>query len=148
MTLKQQLQDDLKRAMREQDEVRRRTLRMALAAIKNKEVEVQRELDDADVAAILQKEAKQRHETLDELRQVDRPDLVAAEQAELDVLTEYLPEQLGRDEVAALARQVIDDLNATEPRQMGQVMGVLMPQLKGQADGRLVSQVVRELLSN
>jgi uncharacterized protein YqeY len=148
MTLKQQLQDDLKRAMREQDEVRKRTLRMALAAIKNKEVEIQRDLDDADVAVILQKEAKQRHETLDELRQVDRPDLVAAEQAELDVLTEYLPEQLGRDEIAALARQVIDDLNATEPRHMGQVMGVLMPQLKGQADGKLVSQVVRELLSN
>lgn len=148
MTLKQQLQDDLKRAMREQDEVRKRTLRMALAAIKNKEVEVQRELDDADVAAILQKEAKQRHETLDELRQVERPDLVAAEQAELDVLTEYLPQQLGQDEIAALARQVISDLNATGPRQMGQVMGVLMPQLKGQADGKLVSQVVRELLSN
>jgi len=148
MTLKQQLQDDLKRAMREQDEVRKRTLRMALAAIKNKEVEVQRELDDADVAAILQKEAKQRHETLDELRQVERPDLVAAEQAELDVLTEYLPRQLGQDEIAALARQVISDLNATGPRQMGQVMGVLMPQLKGQADGKLVSQVVRELLSN
>jgi uncharacterized protein YqeY len=148
MTLKQQLQDDLKRAMRERDEVRKRTLRMALAAIKNKEVEVQRELDDADVAAILQKEAKQRHETLDELRQVERPDLVAAEQAELDVLTEYLPRQLGQDEIAALARQVISDLNATGPRQMGQVMGVLMPQLKGQADGKLVSQVVRELLSN
>lgn len=148
MTLKQQLQDDLKRAMREQDEVRKRTLRMALAAIKNKEIEVQRELDDADVAAILQKEAKQRHETLDELRQVERPDLVAAEQAELDVLTEYLPQQLSQDEIAALARQVISDLNATGPRQMGQVMGVLMPQLKGQADGKLVSQVVRELLSN
>jgi hypothetical protein len=148
MTLKQQLQDDLKRAMREQDEVRKRTLRMALAAIKNKEVEVQRELDDADVAAILQKEAKQRRETLDELRQVDRPDLVSSEQAELDVLVEYLPKQLGRDEIAELARQVISDLNADGPRQMGQVMGALMPQLKGQADGKLVSQVVRELLSN
>jgi uncharacterized protein YqeY len=148
MKLKQQLQDDLKRAMREQDEVRKRTLRMALAAIKNKEVEVQRELDDADVAAILQKEAKQRHETLDELRRVDRPDLVSSEQAELDVLVEYLPRQLGRDEIAKLARQVISDLNADGPRQMGQVMGALMPQLKGQADGKLVSQVVRELLSN
>jgi len=148
MTLKQQLQDDLKRAMREHDEVRKRTLRMALAAIKNKEVEVQRELDDADVAAILQKEAKQRRETLDELHQVDRPDLVASEQAELDVLIEYLPKQLGRDEIAELARQVISDLNADGPRQMGQVMGALMPRLKGQADGKLVSQVVRELLSN
>jgi uncharacterized protein YqeY len=148
MTLKQQLQDDLKRAMREQDEVRKRTLRLALAAIKNKEVEVQRGLDDADVVAILQKEAKQRRETLDELRQVDRPDLVVSEQAELDVLIEYLPKQLGRDEIAELARQVISDLNADGPHQMGQVMGALMPQLKGQADGKLVSQVVRELLSN
>jgi uncharacterized protein YqeY len=148
MTLKQQLQDDLKRAMREQDEVRKRTLRLALAAIKNKEVEVQRGLDDADVVAILQKEAKQRRETLDELRQVDRPDLVVSEQAELDVLIEYLPKQLGRDEIAELARQVISDLNADGPHQMGRVMGALMPQLKGQADGKLVSQVVRELLSN
>jgi len=148
MTLKQRLQDDLKSAMRAKDALRKRTLRLALAEIKNREIEVRGELSDADVAAVLQKEAKQRRETLEELAQVDRPDLVASEQAELEVLTEYLPQQLGREEIADLARQVIADLGVEGPRQMGRVMGALMPQLKGQADGKLVNQVVRELLSS
>jgi len=148
MPLKQQLRDDLKRAMRAKDQVRLRTLRMALAAIKNKEVEVMGELSDADVAAILQREAKQRRETLAELEHVDRPELAEAEQAELEILTEYLPKQLGRDEIAELAGQVIAELNAEGPAQMGLVMRTMMKELKGQADGKLVNQVVRELLSN
>jgi uncharacterized protein YqeY len=148
MDLKQRLQEDLKGAMRAKDQVRLRTLRLALAAIKNREIEVRGELSDADVAAILQREAKQRRETLDELEQVDRPELAASEQAELEILTEYLPQQLGREEIADLVRQVIADLNAEGPRQMGLVMRTMMAQLKGQADGKLVSQVVRELLSD
>jgi uncharacterized protein YqeY len=148
MNLKQRLQEDLKGAMRAKDQVRLRTLRLALAAIKNREIEVRGELSDADVAAILQREAKQRRETLDELEQVDRPELAASEQAELEILTEYLPQQLGREEIADLVRQVIADLNAEGPRQMGLVMRTMMAQLKGQADGKLVSQVVRELLSD
>ncbi len=148
MSLKQRLQDDLKHAMREKDDLRKRTIRMALAEIKNKEIDARGELSDADVAAVLQKEAKRRRETLDELAQVDRPDLVASEQAELEVLVEYLPKQLSRDDIAGLARQVIAELNAEGPQQMGQVMRRLMSQLKGQADGKLVNQIVRELLSN
>ncbi len=148
MSLKQRLQDDLKHAMREKDDLRKRTIRMALAEIKNKEIDARGELSDADVAAVLQKEAKRRRETLDELVQVDRPDLVASEQAELEVLVEYLPKQLSRDDIADLARQVIAELNAEGPQQMGQVMRSLMSQLKGQADGKLVNQIVRELLSN
>jgi uncharacterized protein YqeY len=148
MPLKQRLQDDLKRAMREKDQVTKRTLRLALAAIKNEEIEVRGELSDADVAVVLQKQAKQRRETLEELLEVDRQDLMASEQAELEVLEAYLPKQLSRDEITDLARQVITDLDAVGPRQMGQVMGTLMPQLRGKADGKLVSQVVRELLTN
>jgi uncharacterized protein YqeY len=148
MTLKKQLQDDLKHAMRQKDEARKRTLRMALTVIRLQEVEVGRELEDADVLAILQKEAKKRHETLEELTRVERPELMAAEQAELAILSGYLPQQLGREEIAELARQVIADLGAEGPRQMGQVMRALMPQIKGQADGKLVNQVVRELLSS
>jgi len=147
MALKERLQEDLKQAMREKDQVRLRTLRLALAAIKNREIEVRGELSDADVAAILQREAKQRRETLDELEQVDRPGLAASEQAELEILTEYLPKQLGHEEIADLARQVIADMNAEGPQQMGLVMRTMMAELKGQADGKLVSQVVRELLS-
>lgn len=147
MTLKQQLQDDLKSAMRERDDVRKRTLRMALTEIRIKEVEVRGELTDADVLAVLQKEAKQRRETLAELDQVDRPELTASEQAELEILEEYLPQQLSREEIEDLARQIIADVNAEGPRDMGQVMRTLMPQVKGRADGKLVNQVVRELLS-
>jgi uncharacterized protein YqeY len=147
MTSKQRLQDDLKRAMRDQDEVRKRTLRLALAAIKNREIEVRGELTDEDVLAILQKEAKQRRETLDELGRTHRPDLVASEQAELAVLEEYLPQQLSRAEIEGLAAQVVIELNAEGMPDMGDVMRTLMPQVKGRADGKLVSQVVRELLS-
>jgi uncharacterized protein len=147
MTLKKQLRDDLKSAMREKDEVRKRTLRMALAEIKNREIELQKELDQADIADILHKEVKRRRETLEELTQVSRPELAASERAELEVLMAYMPKQLSRQEIADLADQVIAEMGATSPRQMGQVMGALMPQLKGQADGKLVGQVVRELLN-
>lgn len=133
--------------MRQGDEVSKRTLRLVLAAIKNAEVEAQAELSEADVLGIIQKEAKRRQETLDELAQVDRPDLVAAEEAELKVLQSYLPEQLGRDEIVQIAQQIIAQVGATSPKQMGQVMKALMPEMKGRADGKLVSQVVRELLS-
>lgn len=145
--MKNQLQKDLKTALRQGDDVRKRTLRMLLAAIKNAEIAAQSELSQADIAGIIQKEAKKRQETLAELAQLDRPDMVAAETAELEVLQGYLPEQLSRDEIAQIARQVITDLGATSPKHMGQVMGTLMPQMKGRADGKLVSQVVRELLS-
>jgi uncharacterized protein YqeY len=147
MTLKQKLQEDLTAAMRDKDEVRKRTLRLALTSIKLKEVDVGGDLSDADVLAILQKEAKQRRETLEELDQVDRPDLVAAQEAELDVLDTYLPQQLSEDELEELARRVIAEVNAEGPGDMGQVMRMLMPQVKGRADGKLVSQVVREQLS-
>jgi len=147
MTLKERLREDLTHAMRQKDAVRKRTLRMALTEIKLLEVDKGEELNDAEVDAVLQKEAKKRREMLDELTRVDRPDLEAAEQAELAVLVEYLPKQFGRDEIAELARQVIAEVGAEGPGQMGQVMRVLMPRVKGQADGKLVGQVVRELLS-
>lgn len=148
MALKEKLREDLKHAMRQKDKVRLRTLRMALAEIKFQEVEKGAELNDADVTAVLQKEAKKRREMLEELARVDRPELTAAEQAELAILIEYLPQQLGREEITELARQVIADLGAEGPRQMGLVMRTLMPQVKDQADGKLVNQVVRELLSD
>ncbi len=147
MTLKERLREDLTHAMRQKDAVRKRTLRMALTEIKLLEVDKGEELNDAEVDAVLQKEAKKRREMLDELTRVDRPDLEAAEQAELAVLVEYLPKQFGREEIAELARQVIAEVGAEGPGQMGQVMRALMPRVKGQADGKLVGQVVRELLS-
>jgi len=147
MAFKERLQDDLKTAMRNQDDVSKRALRLALAAIKNKEIDEGRELDDTEVVVILQKEVKARQETLEELTRIERPELAASQQAELELLTAYLPRQLNREEIEELARNVIVKTGAEGLGQIGQVMGQLMPQVKGQADGKLVSQVVRELLS-
>lgn len=147
MSLKQCLQDDLKKALRARDERRKSVIRLALAAITNAEIESGGDLDDADVVRVLQKQAKQRRDTIAELKDVGRLDLLAGEEAELNILEEYLPNLLSRDEIAEEARQVIAEVGATRMGQMGAVMRSLMPQLKGRADGSLVNQVVRELLS-
>ena len=147
MGLKERLQDDLKDALRARDERRKSVIRMALTVITNAEVEHGGDLDDPGVAAVLQKEARQRQDTIAELRQTDRSDLLAKEEAELAILEEYLPKLLSRDEIVAEARQVVAELGATGMGQMGPVMSALMSKLKGRVDGRLVNEVVRELLS-
>ena len=147
MSLKQQLQEDLKEALRARDERRKSVIRMALAAIVNAEVEHGGELDDAGVIAVMQKDARRRGDAISELRQVDRPGLLAAEEAELAILEEYLPRLLSREEIVEEARQVIAEVGATGMGQMGPVMRQLMAKLKGCADGRVVNAVVRELLS-
>lgn len=147
MNLKTRLQEDLKQAMRENAPVRKAALRLTLAAIKNAEIEKRGELDDAGVLAVLHTEVKRRRDTIAELEKTDRADLLAAEQAELACLLEYLPRQMSRDEIIAAAREVIAQVGASRPAQTGEVMKRLMPQLKGQADGKLVNQIVQELLS-
>jgi len=147
MSLKQKLQEDLKAALRARDERRKSVIRMALAAIVNAEVEHGGELDDADVTAVLQKQARRRQDTIAELQEANRPELLANEEAELAILEEYLPAFLTREEIAEEARQVIAEVGATGMGQMGAVMRQLMVKLKGRADGRVVNQVVRELLS-
>lgn len=153
MDLKQRLQDDLKAALRAGDERRKSVIRMALAAITNAEIEKGRqsgeiELDQDELVAVLQKQAKQRRETIEELEGVERPDLLAAEREELAILEEYLPEQLSREEIADEARKVIEEVGATGMRDMGPVMGRLMSKLKGRVDGHTVNEVVRELLTS
>jgi uncharacterized protein YqeY len=153
MPLKAQLQDDLKEALRAGDESRKRVIRMALAAITNAEIEQamksdEAELDESDVVAVVQKQAKQRAETIEELEDADRPDLLAVEREELAILEEYLPEQLSRQEIIGEARHVIEEVGASTMRDMGPVMGRLMSKLKGRADGHVVNQVVRELLTS
>ena len=153
MNLEEQLRHDLREALRSGDEQRKRVIRMALTEIRNAEIEQGRqsgetELDERDVIAVLQKQAKQRQEVIEELEQVDRPNLLAEEREELAILEEYLPEQLSRQEIVDEARKAIDEVNATSMRDMGPVMGRLMSRLKGQADGHVVNQVVRELLTS
>ena len=147
MSLKEKLSSDLREAMRLKDEVRKRTLRLVLAAITNAEVAQKRELDDPGVLAVLAKGVKQRQESVEEYRKGGRDDLVAEEEAELAVLQTYLPRQLSREEIVTRARATIEELGATGMEQMGPVMKSLMQELRGQADGKLVNQVVRELLS-
>ena len=147
MSLKDRLTDDLKQAMRQGDERRKSTIRLVRAAITNAEIERGEELSDDEVLAIIAKEAKQRRESVTEFARGGRQDLVDQEEEELQILLSYLPAQMSRDEIEIAARQVIAEVGATSMAQMGEVMRCLMPQLKGKADGSLVNQVVKEILT-
>jgi uncharacterized protein YqeY len=147
MNLKERLRQDLADAMRSGETERRDVLRLLVAAIKQEEVDQRQTLEDAQVQEVLVKQAKQRRESIADAERAGRADLVEAEERELAIIEEYLPQQMSRDEVEAAARQVIDELGVQDMKGMGQVMSRLMPQLKGQADGRVVSDVVRDLLA-
>lgn len=147
-SLRERLRDDLKAAMRARDVVRRDTIRLVEAAIKNAEIEKRgAELSDQDVQAILQRQVKQRQDSIEQYEQADRPDLADAERAEIAVIEVYLPQQMSREEIEAAARAAIDQLGATSPGDRGKVMGRLMSELRGKADGVVVNAVVGELLS-
>lgn len=147
MGLKQKLENDLKEALRNKDERRKATLRLALAAIKNAEISKGKELDESEVIGVLSKEAKLYRESAEQFAEGARDDLVAREEEDLSILMEYLPAQLSQEEIEARAREVIEEAGATSLAQMGDVMRVLMPQLKGKADGQVVSDTVKGILS-
>ena len=146
-TLKERIQAELADAMRQRDETRKSTFRMLIAAVKNAEIEHRGELDDPAVIAVIQKQAKQRRESIAEFQKANRQDLVDKESAELAILQEYLPRQAGREEIEAAARAIIAETGATSAREIGKVMPVIMKQFAGQADGRLINEVVRGLLA-
>ena len=147
MTVKSQLENDLKDALRAGDDLRKRTLRMALSAIKQTEIDKGIILDESGVMSILQKEIKSRHEAIADAERAHRQDLVDASRLEITVLEGYLPKALTPQELEDLARQVIAEAGATSPAQMGQVMKLLMPRLQGRATGDAASQVARRLLA-
>ncbi len=146
--LKAKLQAALKEAMANKDAARRDTLRLLMSALKQVEIDERKELTNDDVASILQKEAKKRRESIEEMDKAGRAALAANEQRELSLIEEFLPKQLSRAEVTALARDAIAQSGAASAKEMGKVMAVLMPKVKGLADGKLVNDVVRELLSS
>lgn len=148
MSLKEKLQQERIAAMRGGETEKRNTLGLLLAAIKQEEIDNQTTLDDKGVQALLTKQAKQRRESIADYEKAGNPEMAASEQAELAIINAYLPQQLGKDEISAIAAEIIGELGVTDAKGMGQVMGKLMPKLKGQADGRLVNEVVRELLQN
>ncbi|CAN5683992.1 GatB/YqeY domain-containing protein [soil metagenome] len=132
--------------MRERDDVRRDSLRMAVAAVYNTQKQARRELSDDEVVSVLMREIKARRETIEALEGAGRTDATAEEQAKLDIISGYLPEQLSGDELETLVGSAIDETGATSPRDMGRVMAALMPRVKGRAEGRHVSEAVaREL---
>ena len=146
--MKDQLSEDLKDAIRQRDEVRKTTVRMAMTAIKNAEVEARKPLDDQGVMAVLTKEAKQRRDSITAFKEADRQDLVDKESAELEVLEPYLPETMSRDDIIAAAKEAIVAVEATGPGDKGKVMSTLMPKLAGRADGREINEIVTELLAS
>jgi uncharacterized protein len=146
MSLKDQINNDLKEAMRSKDQQRLDTLRMLKSAVKYNEIDAGHELNDQELLAVVGKEAKQRRDSIAEYDKAGRTDLVRQEQAELAILEAYLPRQLSADEIKARARAVIADMGVTDIKGIGPVMKRLTTELKGQADGKLINQVVRDLL--
>jgi len=147
VNLTEQLQADMKTAMRDGDAERRDTLRMVISAAQVAAKDKRAPLTDEEALEIVTREVKKRRESIEAFQSADRPDLADKERAEIDILTPYLPAQLSNDEVRALVRAAIAATGATSQRDMGRVMGQLMPKVKGRADGKLVSGLVNEELA-
>ncbi|MBK8063461.1 MAG: GatB/YqeY domain-containing protein [Betaproteobacteria bacterium] len=145
--LKAQINEDMKAAMRAKDAARLSTVRLLLAAIKQREVDERIELSDADVLAIVDKMIKQRRESIAQFEKGGRPELAAAEQSEIAVLSAYLPQQLSEAEVAAAIDAALAETGARAPADMGRLMGVLKPRLAGRADMGKVSALVKARLA-
>jgi uncharacterized protein YqeY len=147
ITLKDKIQEALKGALKRQQRVELATLRLLLSEIKYAEIAQQKPADDNKVLDVIAKEVKRRRESIEAFNKGNRGDLVAQEEAELAVLMSYLPKQMSREEIVAVARQAMNAVGARGPSDKGKVMAQLMPQLKGKADGREVSEIVSELLA-
>jgi len=148
MNLKTELQEALKEAMRAGDKRRKKTLRMALAEIKNKEIEKGEELEDPEILTVLQKEVKSRQEMIEGAEKAGRSDLIKEAEADIEILKEFLPQPLSHDELRSLVRDVVSEVGAESMADMGKVMGTLMPKIRGRADGKKANEIVREILGS
>lgn len=148
MTGKEKLREDLKESLKQHDAARASVLRLLLSEIKNAELAQRKPLDDNKILDVITKEVKRHRESIEAFRRGNRSDLVAQEEAELSLLMGYLPKQLSRQEIVAAARQAISAIGAKGVSDKGRVMSQLMPQLRGKANGKEVSDVVAELLTN
>jgi len=146
MTIKAQLNESMKDAMRSGDEVRKRTVRMVLAAVKQVEVDKRIEVDDMAVIGLIQKEVKNRREAIEEAKKANRADLVEANEAEINVLQAFLPKAMPAEELRVLVQAAITETGASSPADIGKVMKTVMPKVAGRAPNDMVSATVRELL--
>lgn len=147
--LKQDLKDELKQAMLAKDELKTSVLRMLLSSLSYLEIQKGKdyEANDEDVLSVIQKEVKQRNDSIEQFKSAGRNELAEKEEKELEFLKKYLPEQISEDEIRKLVTEAISQTNASSIKDMGKVMGALMPKVKGKADGNLVSKIVREKLA-
>ncbi|MDY7033724.1 MAG: GatB/YqeY domain-containing protein [Thermodesulfobacteriota bacterium] len=148
MSLNDKLVDEMKQAAKAKDKLRLSTIRMIRASIKNKEIEKKKELDDKEIIETISTLVKQRKESITQFRQGKRDDLVRKEEAELEILLSFMPKQLSREEIEAEVMKAIQETEAESVRDIGKVMKILMADLAGKADGRVVNEIVRERLSN
>ena len=147
MSLKETLMQDLKTAMKNKDKRTKDTITMVRAAIKQKEVDDHVELNDDDVIQIIAKEIKERRGSIEEFQKAGRDDLIESTKAEIDVLLNYMPEQLSEEELEAMIRKVMEENNITEKKQMGLLMKNIMPKVQGRADGKAVNAIVNRILN-
>jgi len=148
MSLKSELENALKDAMRAKDDLRKGTLRLALSAVKLAEVEKRDDIDDEAVLRILQKEVKSRRESIEDAKRADRSELIDTAEAEIEILEEFLPQELSPQELESLVKEAIAEDGASGPGDMGNVMKVIMPKVAGRADGGQISQIVRDSLQS
>jgi uncharacterized protein YqeY len=146
MTLKERLLSDMRTAMKQKDTVRKTVLSMARAAILQLEKDKRTELDDQGVMEVIAKEIKSRKEALEMFKQGGRQDLVEKNEKEIEILGEYLPPQLSESEIRKIIKEAIEKVGAAGMKDMGKVMGAVMPQVKGRAEGGTVNKLVKEML--
>ena len=148
MSLKKRLTEDMKAAMKARESGKKRlsVIRMALSSLKNAEIEKKSELLEDEVIEIVSREVKRRKDALEEYDRAGRHDIADGLREEIDILMDYLPEQMSEDEIRRLVREAIDEIKPSGPRDMGKVMSKVMPIVKGKADGKLVNQIVKEMI--
>ena len=147
MSLKERLADDLKSAMKNKNVVRKNVVQMVRAAILQVEKDNKITLDDDGVLDVIAKQMKQRHDALPDYEKSGRDELIAELKAEMDVLKEYLPEQLTKDELYAIVKEAVEATGASSMKDMGKIMATVMPKTKGRADGKMINEIAKELLS-
>ncbi|HEX2952663.1 MAG TPA: GatB/YqeY domain-containing protein [Bacillota bacterium] len=148
MSTMQSLQEEIKNAMKNKENVRLSVLRMIKAAAMNAQIAKGSELDDAEILQIIAKELKQRQDTIPDYEKANRPDMLEKLREEIEIIKGYLPQQLNEGELREIVSQTIVETGASGPKEMGKVMGALMPKVRGRADGQLVNKLVRELLNS
>lgn len=147
MSLANKLMDDLKSSMKNKDTIRKNTITMVRAAIKQIEVDERKTLTDEEILEIISKQLKEKRGAIEEFKKGSREDLVSLTESEIEILLEYLPKQLSEEEIEKIVRETIKEINATSLKEIGLVMKAVMPKVKGRTDGNIVNSIVKRVLN-